>query len=72
MKFRGRCKYPNSDGGWQQPHYYDTLIAAYYPPNVYAAGVKRAEHAPNTPLVPRTLLQALFLGSALVVAVGSG
>jgi prepilin-type N-terminal cleavage/methylation domain-containing protein/prepilin-type processing-associated H-X9-DG protein len=31
-------QYPNSDGGWHQPHYYDSMISAYYPPNVFAAG----------------------------------
>lgn len=47
------------------------LMLAMFPANVYAAGAKRSEHAPNTPLMPRTLLQVLFLAAALVVAVGS-
>src|SRR5262245_14135275 len=47
-------------------------MVAMFPANVYAAGAKRSEHAPNTPLVPRTLMQALFLAGAILVAVGSG
>jgi prepilin-type N-terminal cleavage/methylation domain-containing protein/prepilin-type processing-associated H-X9-DG protein len=31
-------QYFNSDGGWNQYHWYDTMIAAYYPPNVQSAG----------------------------------
>ena len=48
------------------------LMLAVFPANVYAAGAKRAEHAPDTPLAPRTLMQALFLAGAVLVAVGSG
>lgn len=48
------------------------LMVAMFPANVYAAGAKRSEHAPDTPLVPRTLMQALFLAGAVLVAVGSG
>jgi prepilin-type N-terminal cleavage/methylation domain-containing protein/prepilin-type processing-associated H-X9-DG protein len=33
----GSSKYFNSDGGWNQYHWYDTMVSAYYPPNVYAA-----------------------------------
>jgi uncharacterized membrane protein len=47
------------------------LMVAMFPANVYAAGAKRSEHAPDTRLVPRTLMQALFLASAVLVAVGS-
>jgi len=47
------------------------LMLAMFPANIYAAGEKRSEHAPDTPLVPRTLMQALFLAGAALVAVGS-
>jgi uncharacterized membrane protein len=47
------------------------LMVAMFPANVYAAGAKRSEHAPSTPLVPRTLMQVLFLAGATLVAVGS-
>jgi uncharacterized membrane protein len=47
------------------------LMLAMFPANVYAAGGKRSEHAPSTPLVPRTLLQLLFLAGAAFVAAGS-
>jgi uncharacterized membrane protein len=47
------------------------LMVAMFPANVYAAGAKRAEHAPDTALVPRTLMQALFLACAVLVAVGA-
>ena len=47
------------------------MLIALFPANVYAAGAKRSEHAPSTPLVPRTLMQALFLAGATLVAVGS-
>jgi uncharacterized membrane protein len=47
------------------------LMLAMFPANIYAAGAKRAEHAPNTPLLPRSLLQLLFLTAAAVVAAGS-
>src|ERR1700674_1200823 len=46
------------------------LMVAMFPANVYAAGAKRSEHAPDTALVPRTLMQALFLAGAVLVAVG--
>jgi len=46
------------------------LMLAMFPANVYAAGAKRSEHAPDTALVPRTLMQALFLAAAVLVAVG--
>ena len=46
------------------------LMLAMFPANVYAAGAKRSEHAPSTPLVPRTLLQLLFLAAAAFVAAG--
>ncbi|MCW2654103.1 MAG: hypothetical protein QOE41_1838 [Mycobacterium sp.] len=46
------------------------LMLAMFPANVYAAGATRSGHAPTTPLVPRTLLQVLFLAGAAVVAVG--
>ena len=46
------------------------LMVAMFPANIYAAGAKRSEHAPHTPLVPRTLMQALFLAGAVLVAVG--
>jgi len=47
------------------------LMVAMFPANVYAAGAKRSERAPATPLVPRTLMQALFLAGAVLVALGS-
>jgi uncharacterized membrane protein len=47
------------------------LMVAMFPANVYAAGAKRSEHAPSTPLVPRTLMQVLFVAGAVLVAVGS-
>jgi uncharacterized membrane protein len=46
------------------------LMVAMFPANIYAAGAKRSEHAPDTALVPRTLMQALFLAGAVLVAVG--
>jgi len=46
------------------------LMLAMFPANVYAAGAKRSEHAPSTPLLPRTALQVLFLAGAAVVAAG--
>lgn len=46
------------------------LMLAMFPANVHAAGGKRPEHAPTTPLVPRTLLQVLFLAGAALVAAG--
>ena len=45
-------------------------MVAMFPANIYAAGAKRSEHAPDTALVPRTLMQALFLAAAVLVAVG--
>jgi uncharacterized membrane protein len=48
------------------------LMVAMFPANVYASGAKRSEHSPDTALVPRTLMQALFLAGAVLVAVGSG
>ncbi|MBV9513619.1 MAG: hypothetical protein JO280_06220 [Mycobacteriaceae bacterium] len=47
------------------------LMVAMFPANIYAAGAKRSQHAPDTPLVPRTLMQVLFVGGAVLVAVGS-
>ncbi len=47
------------------------LMVAVFPANIYAAGGKRSEHAPDTPLMPRTLMQVLFLAGAVLVAVGS-
>ena len=35
----GASAYFNSDGGWNQYHYYDTMISAYYPPNVQASSL---------------------------------
>jgi uncharacterized membrane protein len=46
------------------------LMVAMFPANIYAARAKRSEHAPNTPLTQRSLMQALFLAAAVVVAVG--
>jgi uncharacterized membrane protein len=46
------------------------LMVAMFPANVYAAGTKRSQHAPNTPLAQRSLMQALFLAATVVVAVG--
>ena len=34
----GDSLYFNSDGGWNNYHWYDTMISAYYPPNVQSAG----------------------------------
>jgi uncharacterized membrane protein len=47
------------------------LMLAMFPANVYAAGAKRSEHSPDTPLVPRALMQALFVAGAVLVAVCS-
>jgi uncharacterized membrane protein len=47
------------------------LMLAMFPANVYAAGARRSEHAPSTPLLPRTLMQLLFVAGAVLVAVGS-
>ena len=47
------------------------LMVAMFPANIYAAGAKRSQHAPDTPLAPRTLMQVLFVGGAVLVAVGS-
>jgi uncharacterized membrane protein len=47
------------------------LMLAMFPANVYAAGTKRSEHSPDTPLVPRALMQALFVAGAVLVAVCS-
>lgn len=47
------------------------LMLAVFPANVYAAGAKRSQHAPDTPLLPRTLMQVLFLAGVVLVAVGS-
>ena len=30
----GDSRYFNSDGGWNQCHWFDTMVSAYYPPNV--------------------------------------
>ena len=30
----GDSRYYNSDGGWNQCHWFDTMVSAYYPPNV--------------------------------------
>ncbi len=46
------------------------LMAAMFPANVYAAGAKRSEHAPSTPLIPRALMQVLFVAAAVVAAGG--
>ncbi len=48
------------------------LMLAVFPANVYAAGAKRSEHSPDTPLLRRSLMQLLFLASAVLVAVGGG
>ena len=34
----GNSNYYNSDGGWNQCHWFDTMVSAYYPPNVFASG----------------------------------
>jgi uncharacterized membrane protein len=47
------------------------LMLAMYPANVYAARAKRSEHAPNTPLLQRSVVEVLFLAGAAVVAIGS-
>jgi len=46
------------------------LMVAMFPANIYAAGARRSEHSPETPLVARTLLAVLFLCGAALVAVG--
>ncbi len=33
----GDSRYFASDGGWNQCHWFDTMISAYYPPNVHAS-----------------------------------
>jgi uncharacterized membrane protein len=47
------------------------LMLAMFPANVYASRAKRSEHAPNTPLARRSLVEVLFLAAAAVVAVGA-
>ena len=34
----GDSRYFNSDGGWNQCHWFDTMVSAYYPPNVPNSG----------------------------------
>ncbi len=34
----GDSRYFNSDGGWNQYHWFDTMVSAYFPPNVQASG----------------------------------
>lgn len=46
------------------------LLLAMFPANVYAAGAKRSPHSPDTPLPQRSVLQVLFLGAAVAVAIG--
>ncbi|WP_433585749.1 DoxX family protein [Microbacterium hydrocarbonoxydans] len=47
------------------------LLVAMFPANVRAASGERHPAAPRTPLFPRTLLQILFIASAMIVAVAS-
>ncbi|WP_101525702.1 DoxX family protein [Nocardioides houyundeii] len=44
------------------------LLVAMFPANVYAAGARRSATAPTTALLPRTILQCLFIAAALLVA----
>ncbi|MCU1423467.1 MAG: hypothetical protein JWN36_3118 [Microbacteriaceae bacterium] len=46
------------------------LLLAMFPANVYAAGEKRSPTSPNTPLVPRTIYQLVFLAACVVVILG--
>jgi prepilin-type N-terminal cleavage/methylation domain-containing protein/prepilin-type processing-associated H-X9-DG protein len=34
----GDSRYFNSDGGWNQYHWFDTMVSTYYPPNVQNSG----------------------------------
>ena len=34
----GDSRYFNSDGGWNQYHWFDTMVSAYFPPNVQTSG----------------------------------
>ena len=34
----GSSKYFNSDGGWNQYHWFDTMVTTFFPPNVSTAG----------------------------------
>jgi hypothetical protein len=45
-------------------------MPAMLPANIYAAGSQGPGMA-DTPLLPRTLMQVLFLAAAAVVALGS-
>ena len=47
------------------------LMIAMFPANVRAATGQRHPAAPHTPLVPRTLLQIVFIASAVFVAVAA-
>jgi uncharacterized membrane protein len=47
------------------------LLIAMYPANVYAAGARRSPSSPTTPIVPRTLIQVVFVGACVAVAVGT-
>jgi uncharacterized membrane protein len=47
------------------------LMIAMFPANVRAATVRRHPAAPHTPIVPRTLLQIVFVASAVIVAVAA-
>lgn len=45
------------------------LLVVLFPANVYAARARRHPAAPQTPLVPRTVLQLVFIAAAIIVGV---
>lgn len=47
------------------------LLALMFPANIYAATTELPAGAPDTPLVPRTLMQTCFLAATLFVALRS-
>ncbi|MDN6281697.1 MAG: hypothetical protein L0J64_02045, partial [Corynebacterium sp.] len=47
------------------------LLIIMFPANVFAATEKRGKDSPDTPLLPRTLLQVLFVSAALIVGIAS-
>ncbi|MGU3409019.1 hypothetical protein ACLBWP_02835 [Microbacterium sp. M1A1_1b] len=47
------------------------LLVVVFPANVRAAGARRHPASPTTPLPLRTVLQVVFTGACLLVAIGS-
>lgn len=45
------------------------MLVAMFPANVYAAGHPRHPDAPHTPIVPRTILQIVFVAATATVAI---